>query len=548
MNTNTQPFFLKFLLIGLVLVALLSASALTEAAPVTRAQEEFTATAPLPVEIPTETLTGEAPADTPTLLTPTETATLPAPTATVTLPVSTDTPTLQEAEPTENLEPTSPPDPYLRPIMVVRTYSASGGSVTPGKDFTLDILLKNAGQSLANNVVATFVSGDLIPRDTGGVIAVGMIHPENHAELSQPLTASRDLTGKNLVTIEMHLTYTDKFGAAFSESFLLTFPVNHPRVSGPVPTQTPTPTPTAGADMRPQLVISSYTTDVSVLQPGYKFNLTLNVKNVGKETAKRVTMIVGGGSENAPRPEETPGPYGTFAASGEFTNFAPLGASNIQSIGDLPPGSQLSPEQFMIVNVSTNPGAYPMKVTFTYLDESGHYFADEQVITLLVYSLPNLEINFYMDMGPVFAGQPNMLPLQVINLGKKSAILGNMRVSSELGEVMNNTVFVGSLETGGYFPLDAMVIPYQPGPLTLTVTVDYTDDFSQAQQVTREISLEVLEAPIYEPGPGEEPGHFPEPGQLGEETFWQKVWRFALGMIGLSSGRQEDQSPGDFPG
>jgi hypothetical protein len=445
--------------------------------------------------------------------------------------------------PTDTPLPTQP-EAYRRPLIVVQSYSINTEAISPGQDFNLSMLLVNSGQSSAQNVVATFVSGDLIPRDTGGVIAVGTVHPNNRADLFQPLTASRDLWGKSLVSVEMLLTYTDERGSSYSEKFMLTFSVNLPRVAGPTATSSPTPTSTAAPNIRPQLVITGYHVDIPVLQPGFKFNLELDVQNLGNTDAKRVTMIVGGGSSHAPSPNETPGPYGTFGASGEFTNFAPLGASNIQSIGDLKQGGKLSASQSMIVNVTTNPGAYSMKISFTYTDESGHYFADEQVISLLVYSLPSLEVNFYMEPPPIMAGQPNMLPLQVINLGRKSAVLGNMKVSAEGADLSSNTVLVGTLEMGGYFPLDAMLIPYQAGPLDLTVTLDYTDDFNQSQKITKVITVEVIEAPVYEtPNEGSMGPDF-QPVVSETETFWQKVVRFLRGLIGLDSGRQTPQEPG----
>jgi hypothetical protein len=542
--------FLRFLLPLAVLALMFSSSSFTEVVKVARAQEESTPTSATPLEDPTQTPTVELPTAAPTTLVPTHTATVPAatftPTATATQVMPTETPTV--LPPTETPAPTSHPE-YLRPIIVVRYYSASGGVVTPGTDFNLTIQLKNAGQEIAHNVVVTFSSGDLIPRDTGGVIALGMVQPENHAEFVQPLSAVKDLTGKTVVSIDVQITYSDEFGSAYNEKFLLTFSVNHPTAAPGRPASTPTPTPTATAvpDLRPQLVITGYTTDIPVLQPGSKFNIALAVKNMGNADAKRITMIVGGGSSNVPSAGETPGPYGTFAASGEFTNFAPLGASNIQTIGDLAPGRQISPQQSMVVNVTTNPGAYSMKVSFVYVDEDGRYFADEQVITLLVYSLPNVDINFYMEIGPMFTGQPNLLPLQAINLGKKSAVLGNMKVTAEQAELMNNTILIGTLETGGYFPLDAMITPFVPGPLEIFVTIDYTDDFGQAQQITKVITVEVLEGQSFEPPPYEGPGYEPEPVFQGNETFWQKAVRFMKGLFGLSSGLPTPQGPGDYP-
>jgi hypothetical protein len=123
-------------------------------------------------------------------------------------------------------------------------------------------------------------------------------------------------------------------------------------------------------------------------------------------------------------------PGGVSGGSGDFANFAPVGASNVQSLGDLKAGEQVQAVQSLIVNVSTNPGAYPMRITFSYLNDKNEVVNDEQVITLLVYSLPNVDVSFYRPLDPFFAGQPGALPIQVVNIGKRSAVFGNIKVES----------------------------------------------------------------------------------------------------------------------
>jgi hypothetical protein len=245
-------------------------------------------------------------------------------------------------------------------------------------------------------------------------------------------------------------------------------------------------------------------------------------------------MIVGGGSSSSASATLEPG--GISGASGEFTNFAPIGASNIQSLGDLPAGQSMAASQPLIVNTSTTPGAYPMPISFTYLNDTGAVISDEQVITLLVYQVPKVDISFYRDPNPVMAGQPNMLPLQAVNLGKHSVVLGNMEVTGEGAEFSNNVILVGTLDVGMYFTLDATVIPAVSGPLNLLVTIDYTDDFNQSQVITQTLTVDVQEMFMPEPGmQGSEGG--PTTPEMPPETFWQKVLRFFKGLLGLGSDR-----------
>jgi hypothetical protein len=294
-------------------------------------------------------------------------------------------------------------------------------------------------------------------------------------------------------------------------------------------------------------VIPSYAASLDPLQPGEQFTLTMTVQNMGNAKAQRITMIVGGGSSGG-NGSGTPQPGGVSGGSGEFTNFAPVGASNVQSLGDLPPGGMIQASQNLIVNVSTNPGAYPMKVTFSYLNDKNETVNDEQVITLLVYSLPNVDVSFYRPPDPFFVGQPGMLPIQVVNIGKRASVLGNLKITSESGMIENGTGLIGSLDAGGYFTLDSMFTPEQSGKQTLNFTIDYTDDFNQPRTLTRKLEVEVVEGmmedPMLDPSiEGGGGGGFGEGGMpiMSEpETPLQKVWRFVLGLLGLDSAPPSD--------
>jgi hypothetical protein len=92
-----------------------------------------------------------------------------------------------------------------------------------------------------------------------------------------------------------------------------------------------------------------------------------------------------------------------------------------------------------------------------------------------------------------------------------------------------------------------MIMPQQPGPLELIVSIDYTDDFNQSQTISQTISIEVMEPFMPEPGEGEweEPGGF-EPFPAPNETLTQKLWRFIKGLLGLSSGPTHTNPGGDF--
>lgn len=222
------------------------------------------------------------------------------------------------AGPTDTPEPTATaaPTDFIRPLLVVQSYGASAPQITPNQNLDFEMTIVNAGQAAAANVLATFVSGDFVPRATGGVRALGSIAPGQPVRFWQPLFATADLRGKATAVLKVTTTYTDINGQSYESSFELTFPVVPQASGGAAATATPTPTttPTAGPRQRPQLLVTGYTTEPETLQPGLPFTLTMDVSNEGQANARNVVLIVGGGSAGSSTADGTPEPGGVSGA------------------------------------------------------------------------------------------------------------------------------------------------------------------------------------------------------------------------------------------
>jgi hypothetical protein len=348
-------------------------------------------------------------------------------------------------------------------------------------------------------------------------------------------------------------TYTDVNGQTYESTFELTFPVV-PTGGGVAATDTPTPTatPTTGPRERPQLLVISNATEPEQLQPGSQFALTLTVENQGETNARNITMILGGGTSSSSTVDGTPESGGVEGAGGTFSEFAPIGSSNVSAIGNLAVGDSRDVTQQLIVNTSTRPGAYPVKVSFVYTDDKGADYVDDQVITLLVFQTPQVEMGFYTQPPPLFVNQQGSLPLQLVNTGRVTVVFGNFTVTAENSELSNNAIFVGALESGGFFPLDALITPFEAGPLDLELSVSYTDDFSQPAVLTQTLTVEVMEEIPMEPiDPGAIPGEgvegeFPVEGEEasgGEESLIDRILRFLRGLFGLGSDAGGEEQP-----
>src|SRR3990170_1176439 len=271
---------------------------------------------------------------------------------------------LTVSQPIPTATPT--PAPFVRPQIALSSYSS---------------------KARAEGVQVTFVSSELNMLKNGGVVAIGGINKGEDVGITQSMTAANYFYGVSTTALEMNVSYFDDTGTSYNEKFVLHLDVYNTYSGVVYATATPT-----GVHLS-QLVISEYKTDLDLLQPGLQFKLDLTIQNKGDLPAKSITMIVGGGSVSSGG--GTPGPSGVSGSSGDFSNFAPVGTSNVQSLGDIPAGSSLVASQQLIVNVNTTPGAYPVKITLSYTDSNGAQVNDEQVITLLVYRLPNIDISFY---------------------------------------------------------------------------------------------------------------------------------------------------------
>ncbi len=429
---------------------------------------------------------------------------------------------------------------FIRPLVVVKSYSAGSSAITVGADFTLSLTLTNNGKATATNLTVAFESGDFFPKTTGGVLSVPSLGAGKSVGLKQPMTSTSALIGRDVGTVNVKLNYSDNAGNTYTEALTFTINLKEPDYSGGSGYIAPTATPVKKA----QLVVNGYQSSVDPLQPGTIFDLTLDVTNLGLADARSVTMVVGGGAAPSSSGDGQSQQGGISGGSSDLTNFAPLGTSNLLFLDSIKAGETKTSTIKLIVNVNAAPGAYLLKLSFVYLDAKGERQVDDQMITLLVYNLPMVEISFYRDPGMITAGMPTMLPLQITNLLTKPDVLGMMRVTAEGAMVENNSTMVGPLDAGGYFTWDATLIPQQAGPLDLLITIQYTDDFNQQRVFTQTLPLEVVEMPV-EPTPEGPMGPDVIPPDDNQAAGGNWFLRLIRGLLGLGSGQITQPGSGD---
>jgi hypothetical protein len=274
---------------------------------------------------------------------------------------------------------------------------------------------------------------------------------------------------------------------------------------------------------QPKLILSGYQAEPQVIRPGTPFELTLLVTNVGGGDADGVTLTLGGKDGAGLKP------------------FSPLGSSNVKFTSFIPAGETSEITFNLLPDGTSEAKIYNLSVGLDYADPFGGALSDNQVISLMVQKPPLLQIDFYEPLFPMPMDQPIRLPIQIINLGSDRANLLSMEVTSEAMQIDNNSMFVGRLEGGGFFSMDAMAFANQSGTLEVNVTVNYLDGFNQIQSITQVLTVEVMEAqPMPIPGEigpdglpiypdGEMPPQGPQGGLLNT------LLRILKGLFGLGS-------------
>lgn len=389
--------------------------------------------------------------------------------------------------------------PTGRPEVLVEDLRTEPALIAPGTPFTLTLILANRGSRTAINLKVVGDTSLVIPARGGGIATLDVLRINQTATLTLPLLLKPGKEGGRL-GLPLALTYSDYNGGSYSGQQTVGIDVD------------------VSLANRPQLLIDGYRTTPEKISPGDSFTLTLELVNVGGGAAQRLTLALGG--------EE-----------GENLGaFVPIEGSNVSFVPFIEAGEKASVALRLMVagNAETRPHNLP--VALAYDTGSGTREKSTQRVSLLVRRRPSFKISFYRPVeGTAIAGQPFMLPIEVVNASNFRFTISELSASGAGLEFLGErSIFVGPLDPGSSWTLDATAIRMEPGLAEIVVSVAYTDDLNQTQIISDTLTLDVMENPYGGqegmPGPWEPEG----PGER-PLTFWEQVLRFVKALFGLGS-------------
>lgn len=396
-------------------------------------------------------------------------------------------------------------------------YQFNPNPVVPGQAVTVTILLTNSGNETAAQVLASVSSdGILLAGQQGNSFPIGDIQPGASASIDMPLVVSS--TAKSGPQSQaLSVSFLQK-GEAKSVNASMT--MNVAKVDAPAPV----------------MIVDSFDAGFEVLEPGQEFTLTLNLRNIGNDIAKGLIVTFGGVESTGGGIDPTPGSSASTTTNPSNT-FAPLGSVGTQNVGDVEAGDEaVTLTQKFIVNGSVDSGIYNLPITLRYQRSDGSFSQDNLRASLPVIVPPQIRINEAIPLPEqANAGDPLSLSLEIANRGRKAVNFTNALVTAENAEVVSgDETYLGPIRNDDQGTLDATIVPSAEGPVTVTVTFNYTDDLNRPQQIIQTYELEA-QPPLPPPdiGPpidfGEQPNVNPE---LSGRDLLGKV---LLGLLGLGS-------------
>ncbi len=327
--------------------------------------------------------------------------------------------TVLSPTPTSTPTPTYTPEPtiFLRPQIMIQSYGVSATTLYPGQEIDLEMTLVNTGMTTARNVVVTFMTSDLFPRETGGVISIPDLAPSGTEEVWQSFTVNSSISTSEAI-LNVQAEYTDNGGTTYKASFDLTFPVFLP-ASTSTPTITPTPTPTLNE--HPQIIIDSYSIDPDPLSPGAVAELKFELVNSSEATAYQVVTSLDFSKDS-------------------LEILAPTG-SDMCYTEHLDPGEEITVDYNLVVGAVTEAVFVPFEVIISYSDNHNNSYQDQNTISLRVESYPAFHIELYnsipdtIEVGDVFD-----LPIMIINIGQNDVNVNIVEVTSDQFTITNGTL------------------------------------------------------------------------------------------------------------
>jgi|LGOV01.1.fsa_nt_gb hypothetical protein len=341
------------------------------------------------------------------------------------------------------------------PSLVVTLSRQISYPAQPGEELTLVIKTTNCGDEPAQNIVWYLDAKEPFElKETGEATqTLPELRCGETANTEYFLSVDPDARSGEYV-IDLNVTYSGDFDRNYLTT-MGTFEITV-RVMGD-----------------PDLVLID--ADLPEADPKSEFDAKFSIKNVGTGPAKNVKVSFGSQS----------------GISSEVPNEI-LPKTSISYIDTIAPGETAIVESSFFVDTTT-PSQYPLPITIQYENET-HGAQSAQFYSVLVPVTSGNTLFVYLDsqerLTPETVGE---ITIGVANRGLARAkhVVFTISEGEQFKLIDTGTRYIGDIESDDYDTADFVIIPEVAGEGSVSVKVDYADDYGNQYSRTADVPIKV---------------------------------------------------------
>ncbi|MDI9476149.1 MAG: COG1361 S-layer family protein [Natronincolaceae bacterium] len=340
--------------------------------------------------------------------------------------------------------------------------------VQAGKEFKIKFDLKNNGVGEAKNIkISLEMDKEIIPKSPS-IIKLQKINANETKPLEFTLSSTSEATTKNY-PISINIEYEDD--AKENEKQILNQYVGvYVEKEG------------EGSSSIPKIIIDQYSFNPHIVKAGENFDLNVSFLNTNRSKAVqniKVFLTVD---------EET-------QKSGSV--FTPVNSSNTFYIDYITPKSRVEKDIVMYTVPDAGPKTYTIRVNLEYEDLDGNQYNPVEFIGIPVVQQTKLETTDINLPPEAFVGEMIPISFELYNMGKVT--LNNLMIRMEGNfQTEDANYFVGNFDAGNTEYYETMITPTEPGLLEGNIILSYEDSNGETVEITKNFSLNVMEAPTEE--------------------------------------------------
>ncbi|MEO3944498.1 CARDB domain-containing protein [Gorillibacterium sp. CAU 1737] len=379
-------------------------------------------------------------------------------------------------------------------LLTLADIQAPQATLVPKDAFMVSFVVKNTGTKKSENIKAALTTDkELIPKSLSTMV-IPALSPGESKKLTFAFEVAPDAATKSY-PIGITVEYDDPkaTGEAAAGKATLSQYVG-------VYVEGKTTDPDGEKKTVPRIIISQYQFDPQSVLAGQDAVLSMSILNTSRLTSVRNIKLTVTSDD------------GTFTALGSNTFF-------IENIGQT-----ASVERSLKLRAKPDAEAkiYPISLNFEYEDEKGNPYTSKESV-----SIPVMQNNRFMAgevnvLGEAYPGQPVSLSMDFYNMGK--SVLYNLMIKAEgdFTTTGGGGYYVGNFASGRTDTYDFSIIPNAAGELKGDVVFTFEDATGKQTEIRKAFTVNVMDMPVMEPMPGEQPGMEP-PMNAGSGDKWKKI-------------------------